>query len=324
LEKIVMRLASFVVAAMLACSVAQAADYPTKPVRVIVPYGTGSTGEAAMRVIANAIEPKLGQPIIIESRPGASGNLGAAFVAKSDPDGYTLLLGATNNFVINQHLYANIGFDPVTAFEPIGVLVELPFFIFANPQLPAKTLSEVIALAKQKPGALNYASSGVGTPMHLGAVMLGRVAGVEMTHVTYRSGAQSVAALLANEVQFYIGTVSGALQLEQENKVRILSTAGSKRAPTMPNVASAAEAGLPNFDISNWWALAAPKGTPRAVVDTLSREIRAALAVPALRDRLLQMNMVVIGNSPGEFADQIRRESDSWRDVIKAANITVN
>ena len=276
------------------------------------------------RVIANAVEPKLGQPIVIETRPGAAGNLGAAFVAKADPDGYTLLLGATNNFAINQYLYPNIGFDPLTAFEPIGILVDLPFFIYANPQLPAKTLAEVIQLARQKPGTLNYASSGIGTPMHLGGVLLGRVAGVEMTHVPYRSSAQSVAALLAGDVQFYIGTVAGALQLEQDNKLRILSSAGPRRAPTLPTVVSAAEAGLSNFEISNWWALAAPRGTPQPIVEALSRELRAALADPALKDRLLRINMVAIGNGPSEFAEQMKREAEMWRDVIKAANITVN
>ena len=311
-------------ALLLAGPAAQAADYPAKPIRVIVPYAAGSTGESALRVIANAVEPKLGQPIVIETRPGAAGNLGAAFVAKADPDGYTLLLGATNNFAINQYLYPNIGFDPLTAFEPVGVLVDLPFFIYANPQLPAKTLAEVIQLAKQKPGTLNYASSGIGTPMHLGGVLLGRVAGVEMTHVPYRSSAQSVAALLAGDVQFYIGTVPGGPQLEQDNRLRILSSAGPRRAPTLPRVVSAAEAGLPNFEISNWWALVAPKGTPQPVIDALSRELRAALADQAMKDRLLQMNMVAIGNRPRELADQMKREADMWRDVIKAANITVN
>jgi tripartite-type tricarboxylate transporter receptor subunit TctC len=319
-----MRFLLLLVAALWTGAAVCAADYPTKPIRVIVPYGAGSTGEAALRVVANAVEPKLGQPIIIETRPGAGGNLGAAFVAKSDPDGYTLLLGATNNFAINQHLYPNIGFDPLTAFEPIGILVELPFFIYANPQLPAKTLGEVIQLGRQKPHALNYASSGIGTPMHLGGVLFGRVAGVEMTHVPYRSSAQSVTALLAGDVQFYIGTVPGAPQLEQDNKLRILSSAGPKRAPTLPGVMSATEAGLPNFEISNWWALAAPRGTPQPVVEALSREFRAALADQGMKDRLLQINMVAIGNGPKEFADQIKRESDMWRDVIKAANITVN
>lgn len=319
-----MRFICLLVAAILACPMAHAADYPTKPIRVIVPYGNGTTGEAALRVIASVVEPKLGQSFLIETRPGAAGNLGAAAVAKADPDGYTLLLAATNNLTINQHLYPNIGFDPVAAFEPIGVLVELPFFIYANPQLPAKTLSEVIQLAKQKPGTLNYASSGIGTPMHLGGVLLGQRAGIEMTHVTYRSGAQSVAALLAGDVQFYIGTVPGAAQLEQENKVRVLSTAGPTRAPTLPSAPSAAEAGLPNFQISNWWGLVAPRGTPKAVIDALSREFRAALASPGMKERLLQMNMVVIGNTPQEFSDQIKREAEFWRDVIKTANITLN
>ena len=160
--------------------------------------------------------------------------------------------------------------------------------------------------------------------MHLGGVLLGRVAGVEMTHVPYRSSAQSVAALLAGDVQFYIGTVAGALQLEQDNKLRILSSAGPRRAPTLPTVVSAAEAGLSNFEISNWWALAAPRGTPQPIVEALSRELRAALADPALKDRLLRINMVAIGNGPSEFAEQMKREAEMWRDVIKAANITVN
>ena len=319
-----LRIVFMLAAALWAGTMANAADYPTKPIRIIVPYAAGNTGEAALRILANAVEPKLGQPIIIETRAGAAGNLGAAFVAKSDPDGYTLLLGATNNFATNQHLYSNIGFDPLTAFEPIGILVELPFFIFANPRVPAKTLSEIIQLARQKPNTLNYASSGVGTPMHLGGVLLGRVAGIEMTHVPYRSSAQSVAALLAGDVQFYIGTVAGAAQLEQDNRLRILSSAGPRRAPTMPGVISAAEAGLPNFEISNWWGLVAPRGTPQPIIDLLSREFRAALTDQALKDRLLQMNMVAIGNTPKEFADQMKRESDMWRDVIKSAKITVD
>ena len=226
--------------------------------------------------------------------------------------------------MINQYLYSNIGFDPVTAFAPIGVLVDLPFTIFANAQVPAKTLAEIIALAKQKPGSLNYASSGIGSPMHLGGVLLGQAAGVEMVHVPYRSAAQSLTALLANDVQIYIGTVPGAAELEQSGKLKIISAAGPTRSPALPNIPTAADAGLANFKIGNWWALVAPRGTPAPVIETLSREMRAALANPALRQRLQQIGMVPVGGTPKELADQIVSEAEIWKGVIKAANITLN
>jgi tripartite-type tricarboxylate transporter receptor subunit TctC len=315
---------SLVLAIVLGCVSAHAADYPEKPVRVVIPYAPGSTGEAAFRLIANEVEPQLGKPFVVETRPGAAGNLGAAFVAGAEPDGYTLLLGATNNFAINQHLYPNMGFDPTTAFEPIGVLVDLPFTIFANPQVPAKTLGEIIALAKQKPGTLNYASSGIGSPMHLGGVLLGQATGTEMVHVPYRSAAQSLAALLANDVQIYIGTISGALELEQAGKLKIISSAGPVRNPALPNIPTAADAGLPDFRIGNWWALVAPRGTPRAVVDVLSREMKAALTKPAVRERLMKIGMLPVGGSPKELSEQIGRESEIWRNAIKSANITLN
>lgn len=303
---------------------AVAAEYPTRPIRVVIPYAAGSTGETAFRMIASEVEPRLGQPFVIEARPGAAGNIGAAFVASSEPDGYTLLLGATNNFAINQYLYPSITFDPVKAFEPIGILVDLPFTIFANPQVPATSLAEIIALAKQKPGTLNYASSGMGSPMHLGGVLLGQATGVDIVHVPYRSAAQSLAALLANDVQLYIGTVPGAAELEKTGKLKIISAAGPMRNPALPGIPTAADAGLANFKIGNWWALVAPRGTPKEVVDVLSREIRAALGNPALRERLLQVGMIPVGSTPKELSDQIASEAEMWRGVIKAANITLN
>ena len=209
-----MRIPSFVFTAALLLSGAgaNAEEYPSKPIRVIVPYAAGSTGEAAFRIIANDIEARLPQRFVVESRAGAAGNLGAGFVAAAEPDGYTLLLGATNNFTINQHLYPNIGFDPLTAFAPIGVLVDLPFVAYASAALPATTLQEVATLAKQKPNSMNYASSGIGSPMQLGGVLFSQIAGIEMTHVPFRSNAQSTTALLGNEVQFYVGLIAGAAE----------------------------------------------------------------------------------------------------------------
>ena len=321
-----MRIPSFVFTAALLLSGAgaNAEEYPSKPIRVIVPYAAGSTGEAAFRIIANDIEARLPQRFVVESRAGAAGNLGAGFVAAAEPDGYTLLLGATNNFTINQHLYPNIGFDPLTAFAPIGVLVDLPFVAYASAALPATTLQEVATLAKQKPNSMNYASSGIGSPMQLGGVLFSQIAGIEMTHVPFRSNAQSTTALLGNEVQFYVGLIAGAPELADTGKLRILATAGPERSPALPNIPSAAEAGFPTFKISNWWALAAPRGTPSAVIDTLSREFRKSLSNPGVKERLLKIGMVPIGNTPAEFGEQIRRESAVWSGVIKSANITLN
>jgi tripartite-type tricarboxylate transporter receptor subunit TctC len=312
---------SFVVSMMIGCAAASAADYPTKPIRVVIPYAAGSTGEAAFRIIAAEMEPKLGKPFVIEARPGAAGNIGAGFVAAAEPDGYTLLLGATNNFAINQYLYPAMGFDPTKAFAPIGILVDLPFTIFANPQVPVKSLSDVIALAKEKPGSLNYASSGIGSPMHLGGVLLGQATGTQMVHVPYRSASQSLAALLANDVQIYIGTVPGAADLEQSGKLKIISAAGPVRNPALPNIPLPADAGLPDFKIGNWWALVAPRGTPDAVIATLSQEIRSALANPSVRERLIKIGMVPVGSTPQELGDQISRDAAVWGKVIKAADI---
>jgi tripartite-type tricarboxylate transporter receptor subunit TctC len=312
---------SLIVSTLLGWSVANAADYPDKPIRVVIPYAAGSTGEAAFRLIAAEAEPKLGKPFVIESRPGAAGNIGAAFVAAAEPDGYTLLLGATNNFAINQHLYPKMGFDPTKAFEPISILVDLPFTIFANPQVPVNSLRDIIALAREKPGSLNYASSGIGSPMHLGGVLLGQATGTQLMHVPYRSASQSLAALLANDVQIYIGTVPGAADLERSGKLKIISAAGPVRNPALPNIPLPAEAGLPDFRIGNWWALVAPRGTPKEVVDKLSREMRAALDQPAIKERLLKIGMVPVGSTPQQLADQIVRDAEAWGKVIEAANI---
>ena len=318
------RIAILIAGLLVYSSSAWSAEYPTKPIRLIVPYAAGTTGESAFRLLAAAVEPKLGQPFVIEPRPGAAGNIGAGFVSKSDPDGYTLLLGATNNFAINQYLYTNMGFDPTTAFEPVSILVDLPFFVYGSPQLAAATFDDVIALAKRQPGKLNYASSGIGSPMHLGGEMLQQVAGIALNHVPYRSNAQSTAALIANDVQLYIGLIAGARELAQAGKLKILATAGPTRSSLLPEISSAGEVGFAEFKISNWWAVAAPRGTPQLIVEALSRMFASELASPAVKERLLAIGMVPIGSTPKDFADQIKRESSTWSEVIKKANIVLN
>jgi tripartite-type tricarboxylate transporter receptor subunit TctC len=302
----------------------RAQDYPVKPVRIVVPYGAGSNGENGLRLIAPEMEARLGQRLVIEQRPGGGGNVGAAAVAASAADGYTLLLGATNNFTINQHLYKGIGFDPVSAFEPITMIFDIPFLMYSSIAVPARTLGEFVAYAKANPDKLNYASSGAGTPPHLAGEMLSQLAGIRMTHVPYKSNAQSVAALLAGEVHLFVGLISGAQAQVDAGKLRILATAVPQRTSRHPEVPSAREAGFPSLNISTWWALAAPRGTPKGVVDRVYAAVQSSLRDASLKDRYEQLGMVPVGNAPAELAAQIRSEAAAWGEFIRARNIGID
>ena len=319
-----MKLLSIIIALLALSLPAVAQDYPSKPVRVIVPYGAGSNGENGLRLIAPEMEKRLGQRILIETRPGGGGNVGAAAVAAAPADGYTLLLGATNNFTINQHLYRDTGFDPVRAFEPVSILFDIPFLMYSSTAVPARTLQEFVAHAKAHPEKLNYASSGAGTPPHLAGEMLSELANIRLTHVPYKSNAQSVAALLAGDVHLFVGLISGAQQHVEAGKLRILATAVPERTSRHPEVPSAREAGFPRLNISTWWALAAPRGTPKAAVEKLHEAAEASLREGTLRERYAQLGMVPMANRPSEFAARMAEESAAWGSFIRARNIRID
>lgn len=299
---------------------ARAQDFPNRPIRIVVPYGSGSNGETGLRLLVGQMESRLGQRILVEARAGGGGNVGAAAVAGSPADGYTLLLGATNNFTINQHLY-KMEFDPVTAFAPITIAFDIPFLMYSSTAVPARTLEEFVAYAKANPDKLNYASSGAGTPPHLAGEMLSQRANIRMTHVPYKSNAQSVAALLAGEVQLFVGLISGAQAHADAGKLRILATAVPQRTSRHPEVPSAREAGFPGFNVSTWWGIVAPRGTPKAVVDRLYEAVRTTMRETDLKDRYAQLGMVPIANRPEEFAAQIVTETAAWGDFIRNRNI---
>lgn len=298
-----------------------AQDYPTKPVRIVIPYGAGSNGENGLRIIAPELEKELGQRILIEPRPGGGGNVGAAAVAQAPADGYTLLLGATNNFTINQHLYREIGIDPVRAFEPVTIIFDIPFIMYSSTTVPARTLQEFVGYAKANPEKLNYASSGAGTPPHLAGEMLSELAGIRLTHVPYKSNAQSVAALLAGDVHLFVGLISGAQQHVDAGKLRILATATPRRTKRHPDVPSASEAGFPTMNISTWWALVAPRGTPKPVVEKLYSATQSGLRT--VGERYEQLGFVPIGNRPDALAGQIASEAASWGNFIRSRNIRI-
>ena len=301
---------------------AWAQEYPSHPVRVVVPYGAGSNGEGGLRIVAPEIEKRLGQRLLIEPRPGGGGNVGAAAVAAAPADGYTLMLGATNNFTINQHLY-KLSFDPVSAFEPVTVIFDVPFIMYASTTVQARTVQEVVAYAKANPGKLNYASSGAGTPPHLAGEMVSALADIRMTHVPYKAAAQSIAALLAGEVHFYVGLVPGAQQHIDAGRIRVLATATPQRVQRHPEAPSAREAGFPTMNISTWWAFVAPKGTPKAVVDKLHQAVESAVREPAVRERYAQLGMVPVANRPAEFAAQVKAEAAAWGEFIRSRNIRI-
>jgi tripartite-type tricarboxylate transporter receptor subunit TctC len=301
-----------------------AQDYPSKIIHIIVPYAPGSVGDTTARLVAAAIEPRLGQRVLVETRPGAGGNIGAAAVASAAPDGHTLLLGATNNFAINQFLYSSMTFDPMTAFAPIMLVADVPSVIFVSGAVPASTFRDFVEYARANPGKLNFASPSAGTTPHLAGELLNQLAGIRMVHVPYRGAGPAMLALVAGEVQMYmVGLVSGQPHLAS-GKIKALAVAAPQRLPGLPDVPTTAEAGFPQFKASNWWGLAAPKGTPRPIIERLNREIAAALTEPGLKARFEEAGLVPVASSPEAFAAQIREDAALWQKTIQSAGLTLN
>jgi len=298
------------------------AQQQDRTVRILVGFPPGGSADVIARLVADKMRASLGQNVIVDNKPGAGGLIAASEAARAPADGYTLMLGATNNFTINQHLY-KLSFDPVSAFEPVTIIFDVPFIMYASTTVPARTVQEVVAYAKANPGKLNYASSGAGTPPHLAGEMVSALADIRMTHVPYKAAAQSIAALLAGEVHFYVGLVPGAQQHIDAGRIRVLATATPQRVQRHPEAPSAREAGFPTMNISTWWAFVAPKGTPKAVVDKLHQAVESAVREPAVRERYAQLGMVPVANRPAEFAAQIKAEAAAWGEFIRNRNIRI-
>lgn len=298
-----------------------AEPYPQRPIHVIVPYASGSVGEVVGQLMARSIEGPLGQRVLVETKPGAGGNIGASLVAKAAPDGYTLLLGATNNFSINQYLYRGMDFDPLTAFAPITEVVDVPSVIFVNGALPVTTLKDFVAYARAHPGQVNFASPSAGTTPHLAGELLNQLAGIHMIHIAYRGAGPAMTALVAGEVQMYmVGAVAGKPYLAS-GKIKALAVAASQRVAALPNVPTTAEAGFPKFLASNWWGLAAPKGTSPAVIDKLNRTIATAMAQPQLQEQVARLGLVPVADTPATFGQRIVADAKLWSKTIKAAGL---
>jgi tripartite-type tricarboxylate transporter receptor subunit TctC len=314
---------ALLVFAALTVGPASAQTYPTKPIRAIVPFPAGGGIDTVIRLLGPKMSETLGQPILIDNRAGASGTLGTDLVAKAPPDGYTLL-GTFSSHSQNQILYRSLPFDTVRDFAPITLFGTVANILVTNPSLPVKNVKELIALAKQRPGEILYASIGPASPSHLTAELFNSMAGVRTTHVPYKGAAPSMIALVSGETQLTFTTVLVAVPYVQAGRLRALGVASKKRSVAMPDVPTIDEAGVKGFESLAWWGLLAPAKTPKPVIDRLHAATLAALKNPEMRERLVSLGAEIGGNSPEAFAELIRDDIVKWGKVVKALGITAD
>jgi tripartite-type tricarboxylate transporter receptor subunit TctC len=300
---------------------ALAQDYPSRPITLVVPYAAGGGNDVMARTVADKMSKSLGQQIVVDNRPGAGGNIATRQVAKAAPDGYTLVIGGTGTLAVNPTLYANAGYDPRKDFAPIGLIGESALIVLLHPSLPARTIPELIALAKQQPGTLNYASAGVGSGIHLGWILFEMMADVKLTHVPYRGTGPALTDLLGGHVAMYMSSLPSAIGLVREAKVRALAVTSAKRSPAFPDVPTVAEAALPGFEVVLQYGIVAPAGTPAPIVAKLNAALREALAAPDTIERMAKDGTEPRPTSPEEYATTIDREETKWSAVVRKAGV---
>jgi len=297
------------------------ADYPQKPIRIVVPFAAGGATDVLARILGQKVSPRLGQAVIVENKPGAASNLGARFAAKAPPDGYTLFLGTSTGLAVNPHLYPNLGFDPHKDFAPIILATTLPMLVVVNNAVPAKTLGEFNSYAKMQARNVTYASNGAGTPPHLGAELYARAAGIQMTHVPYRGGAPALTDLAGGQTSVMFAVLPDALPLVKDGRIRALAVTTAQRSALVPDLPTVTEAAVPGFELNAWYGFLAPTGTPKPVLAKLNKALGEALQDQEVREKLQAMGYVVEGGAPDRLTDLMRSESKKWGDVIRAADI---
>jgi tripartite-type tricarboxylate transporter receptor subunit TctC len=303
---------------------ASAQSYPDKPIRIVVPFAAGGITDILARAVGQRLGDALGQQVIIDNKPGAGGNSGTDLVAKSAPDGYTLLVTADASFVMNPHLYAKLPYEAANDFIPITGLGISPQALVVNPSVPAKTLKELIEIGKAKPGTLNYGTFGPGTSGHLNIIVMEQTTGAKFTPVHYRGAAPAINDLLGGHIQMMIVSIGLVSQHWQSGKLNVLGFGSAERVPQFPDVPTLAEAGLPGYEAGSWYGLVAPKGTPAPVIQKVSTETQKILADPEFRAKFLTPNFIyAIGSPPAEFAARISRDNAKWEKVIKDAGVKV-
>ena len=307
--------AALAVSALHAAAAAEA--YPAKPVRFVVAFPPGGGTDIIARSIAQKLTERLAQQVVVDNRPGAGGNIGTDIVAKSAPDGHTLLMGSAGPLAINASLFGKMPFDPIRDLAPVTLAASTPNVLVVHPSLRAATIEELIALAKARPGEINFASSGHGTPAHLAGELFNSMARVKMVHVPYKGAAPALADLLGGQVQLMFSTMPPALPHVKDGRLRALAVTSAKRSPAMPELPTVDEIALPGFEANTWHGVVAPAGTPTAIIARLNREIVSILHLPEVVERLSAQGAEPVGSTPEEFAAYIRSETVKWAKVVR-------
>lgn len=296
-------------------------NYPNKPINFIVPYGAGGSADSRSRQLAQKMSITLKQPIVIDNKPGAGGNIGTEAIVRAAPDGYTIGMGNFAPMAVNKTLFGNLRYDPEVDLTPIILIEKGPLVLVVNPNSPYKTVQDIVAAAKAKPGVLTFSSGGIGGSHQLSAELFELNAGIQMIHVPYKSGSAALTDLMAGNVDLMFDQMYSAVPSIKADKIRPLAITSKKRSPLLPNVPSFAELGYPKVEVLNWQGLIAPKGTPKAIIDKLNAAANEALKDPQLRELMLSQGNEIGGGSPAEFAALIKAEGAKWSAVVKSANI---
>ena len=314
---------AFVLVAGAATGPTRADDYPTHPIRLIVPFAAGGAADSVARIVGKRMGDALGQTIVVEDRGGGGGIIGAEIVRNSDPDGYTLLLGQSGPISINPGIYPKLSYDPERDFMPVSMTTSYPYVLVVNPSLGVKSVAELVALAKSKPGQLNYGTAGVGASNHLATELFDSKAGIKMTHIPYRGTSLAVADLISGQVQVVFADPVSALSQVRAGTLTALAVTSKERSPVAPDLPTIAESGYPGFDAIAWHGIMAPAGTPPAIIERLNAEILKALKDPETAKLIEQQAIQVVGNSPKAFADFIKQDIVLWRGVAQEAQVEV-
>lgn len=317
------RVGAAILVVFLAWSPTHAQNYPSKPIRMIVPFAAGGILDIVARAVGERLTTSLGQPIIVDNRSGAGGSIGTEIASRAAPDGYTLLTGHIGTHAINPSIYPKLSYDPEKDFAPITLAATFPLGLFVHPSVPAQSVRELVALAKAKPGAINFASAGSGGPTHMAGEMLKAMAHVDIVHVPYKGNAAALNDLLGGRVQLFFSNLATALPHARAGKLRALAVSTAKRSQLAPELPTVAESGVPGYDLTNWIGMFAPAATPRPIVLRLNRDISAILNAADLKDRFRTQGIDLVSTTPEAFAAFIHAELAKWRKVVKESGAKV-
>jgi tripartite-type tricarboxylate transporter receptor subunit TctC len=322
-----MMLQRFARVLVLGCAVmlapAMAADYPTQTIKIVSPYPPGGTTDILARMLAPRLSAALGQPVIVDNKAGASGNIGTEFVARSKPDGYTLLMGNNTGVTINQNLY-KLNIDPAKDLVPVMLVALVPSVLYVHPSFPASNLAEFVAVVKKNPGKYGFASAGSGSPQHLAGEMLKLAFGLDLVHIPYKGSGPAINDVISGQVPVGFESTAALQPFVESGRARPIATTGAHRAISLPNVPTMMESGVPDFDLTNWYGVFAPAGTPKEIVDKLNAELRKAVATPELKERLTKMGSAVVPGTADEFAAFVRAEVPRAAAVVKKSGAKVD